>query len=74
MQNKLRLNSMHSDLSWFSFYGFGLMTGIISGRYFKIIKPYGTNKSIVQDVYTQRKFIRNNFDDYLVQYFDEDQK
>ena len=67
-------NPMDKDLSWFHWYGFGLKTGILSGRCVKVLKTNPRGYHLVKDCYTNRLFICDDRDRRLVPYFPQDEK
>ena len=68
VQDRIRAEPMACDLSWTTWYGFGVLSGL-SKRCVQTLKSNDNEKSLVQDCVTRRLFIMDTLHGGLVQYF-----
>jgi hypothetical protein len=68
MEDRIRAEPMGRDLSWKTWYGFGVLSGL-TGRCLQTLKTNDNYKSLVQDCFTRRLFIRDTLHGDMVQYF-----
>lgn len=68
IQDRIRAEPMDHDLSWKTWYGFGVLSGLTK-RCLKTVKTNDNNKHLVQDCVTGRLFIHDTVQGGMVQYF-----
>lgn len=68
IQYRLQKHPMNSDLSWFSFYGIAVRTGL-TYRAVCRLKTNTNGYSIVEDVNTKRKFVAQHAPLDLIPYW-----
>jgi hypothetical protein len=71
IEDKLRADPMDRDLSWTTWYGFGVLSGL-KPRTIKTLKTNDNQFSLVQDTVTKRLFLRKNTENGLVQFWEDD--
>lgn len=71
VQDRLLSDPIDRDLSWMTWYGFGVLTGLRS-RTMKTLKVNDNDCSLLQDTVTGRLFLHKSTMGGFIQYWEDD--